>query len=380
VAYLAFGGTQQFKSDTNKTGLFNIQVSGKNLKPMIDALQHYEGVILAGPTEREKALCSIISKCNKWLRTKSDKLANAVPDSTVMRRRQRVQALLNEAVQQLNLGGERVDAAISSYEARKTLGTYDTAGLSHGYANERAAYLVFGKQKSLSGTLIDELMGGRKTRTLDGGINQKLQLSDRGDGALSRKVRKNGRTLVDLSVKDWQLIENIAREVEGHQLEVKFMTKHERLRFMLESDGAGGLQYAVGPRSANSGGQQWPYAIDEYGNLYTADDRVDPIRQGYGMFNHSSFTAGDNVVCAGCLNINAAGRLVHIDSNSGHYKPTRAQLKAAVAILRDDYQVDLTATAVASKEERPGGGIAFCEWNPGHALQFLNGDPHDQGG
>jgi hypothetical protein len=50
---------------------------------------------------------------------------------------------------------------------------------------------------------------------------------------------------------------------------------------------------------------------------------ADGIRLGNGKFNHSSMLSGKRVLCAGELEINRAGKLVYIDNNSGHFKPTR---------------------------------------------------------
>lgn len=53
------------------------------------------------------------------------------------------------------------------------------------------------------------------------------------------------------------------------------------------------------------------------------------------MFNHSSYLAGAEVICAGCLYIgynnrrgmDAPGMLAHIDNGSGHYKPREENLR-----------------------------------------------------
>lgn len=75
-------------------------------------------------------------------------------------------------------------------------------------------------------------------------------------------------------------------------------------------------------------------------------------KDGKRFFNHSTFTGGDVVVCAGELSINAQGRLLTIDNASGHYQPTGDHLRAALTILRDDYGVGFAAVqvSVASKD------------------------------
>src|SRR5439155_23246114 len=188
------------------------------------------------------------------------------------------------------------------------------------------------------------------------------------------QYRAKGLELDELSLDDWKKIDAIAKEVTGNQLEVRYMKKFERLKVMLESDGAGGLCYVVGQRSADSGAGVWAYAMDEWGNIYTADDQVTANRNGYGIFNHSTFTAGDKVICAGMLKINAAAKLVQIDNSSGHYKPTSDQLRAIVTILQTEYNVDMSACDIFTFEKDPSpGAIApmIKQWSAGRCAAFL---------
>lgn len=94
--------------------------------------------------------------------------------------------------------------------------------------------------------------------------------------------------------------------------------------------------------------------MDKYGNLFVeaTGERKDYVsyssRGGYTVktsdaFNHSSFTAGNDVICAGCIHVgydSRAGReepgvLSFIDNNSGHYKPTAENLHNCIIVLRD---------------------------------------------
>lgn len=93
------------------------------------------------------------------------------------------------------------------------------------------------------------------------------------------------------------------------------------------------------------------YAMDRYGNLFVAYDNAgfgqkvlnkatNAKREGRefrgGQFNHSSFCAGREIICAGTVFF-WKGQLIHIDNSSGHYKPTRQNLWNAVNILVNDY-------------------------------------------
>lgn len=49
--------------------------------------------------------------------------------------------------------------------------------------------------------------------------------------------------------------------------------------------------------------------------------------------HHSSFMAGKKVRCAGMIAVNDAGKVTLVSSNSGHYRPTKAQLTSFVQWL-----------------------------------------------
>jgi len=352
MPYLRQGGAKAFRSDTAKTtvnvGLIKVKVSGTNLVPIYDALVHYEAVMNFGPTEVEKALCSVISKCKKWIALKGAKAAAAIatdPNATVVLRHAVIAQLLAEAVTALHGSNAEASRAFNTYQNRKAGGQLGAAQtLAPGYVNERTAYIASGKTRSLAGSLVDEIV-----ESPTGRLRTDDRLSKKAAGAVTKKF--GGRSFETLTVKEWQKIDKIAEELDGHRLETRYMTRRERLNYMLESDGAGGLRYLMGGRSAATpGNTSWPYAMDEWGNIYTADDQTET--NGYAMFNHSSFTAGDLIVCAGFLQINAAGKLTFVDNGSGHYKPSRAQLAAVVVVLRDEYHVDLNYTEISTASPR----------------------------
>ena len=76
-------------------------------------------------------------------------------------------------------------------------------------------------------------------------------------------------------------------------------------------------------------GHQTAYAMDYYGNLYCRDVKggftTDSDTGELKFFNHSSFNAGKNVICAGVLVIKD-GLLININNMSGHYRPTKDNL------------------------------------------------------
>ncbi|MEI8319210.1 MAG: hypothetical protein WCH79_14815 [Planctomycetia bacterium] len=52
-----------------------------------------------------------------------------------------------------------------------------------------------------------------------------------------------------------------------------------------------------------------------------------------GSVHHSSFEAGKKVRCAGMIAVNDAGKVTMVNSNSGHYRPTKQQLTLFVEWL-----------------------------------------------
>jgi hypothetical protein len=87
-----------------------------------------------------------------------------------------------------------------------------------------------------------------------------------------------------------------------------------------------------------------PYTTGHYPSMYIMDMAhnmyfPDGIRTGGGEFNHSSMLAGKPVLCAGEVTINGAGRMTHIDNNSGHYKPDKNALKQVVKVLLNEYRI-----------------------------------------
>lgn len=378
MIYLVPGGAAKFKYDTDKVfkvGFVEKRVSGSNLLPIIDAIKHYEAVSGAGGSEQQRALCSILSRSNKWYTIKEAKVkvkkGVRTGTETLVKRTRVVGALMNEAMQALNAFHPTLTTAMTSYLKNKNNGARGGGGLSGGYANERNAYLMFNKSTSLSGSIIDDYLFKNKDRNLN-------TLPTAQNKHFQTNYRSKGKELSDLTLEDWRAIHEIAGQLGAQQMEVRYMKRHERLNFMLESDGAGGLRYIIGPRSADSSPDQWAYAMDDYGNIYTANDRLAGNRTGYAIFNHSSFTAGDNVICAGMLRINNAGRLTQIDNGSGHYKPNKDQLIAVLTILRDEYAVDLAPTEVVLYTPNPTGlAPNMSTWNAGHAANFLAGGNPD---
>lgn len=353
MSYLIMGGAEAFKKDTKKNLGAGIKVSGSNLVPIFQALQHYEAVLNLGAEEKCKAVCAVLSKCNNWYVKKDDKLKHK-KTKTLGKRSVVVGTVLKEAMAALKTYDPSFYKAVESYHKRKNAvkmgGALQTKTMAVGYVNERVSYLAFNKQTSMAAGFVRE--GFEK---------------DPHTYPLNSPRRAFQGTFQDtfdhtnfdnLTAADWLSIHNMANALDQQKVSVRYMKKFERMNHMLQSDGNGGLQFVVGARSAQGDG--WPYAMDEWGSIYTADNKLGTNTKGKRFFNHSTFTAGDVVVCAGELTIDAHARLVKINNASGHYKPTADHLKAVLTILRDDYGVDITVTRVSVDTE-----TTHQEWNTG---------------
>src|SRR5581483_11341387 len=130
---------------------------------------------------------------------------------------------------------------------------------------------------------------------------------------------------------------------EGGGNVVGFFDKMARAKFLAIPDGAGGF-HDINERPINMTVHNnvmtklHMYVIDHHGNLLTSvspSSRQRGGNRGVEYFNHSSFNAGREVMCAGMIWI-AGGKLLHIDNQSGHYAPTTQHLTDALAFLSEE--------------------------------------------
>jgi hypothetical protein len=173
-----------------------------------------------------------------------------------------------------------------------------TKGLEPGYAHERAQYTHFAKHSNpYSGTSMHEKQLDPAAMTLGGFV---------ATGANSEVQR------------------------------VEFMKRDERLQHLLMiRDGLlyqGGEPYDC-PTKTGTGFvaiRAATFAMDRYGNLFskpTAEASKENLR-----FNHSTYLAGKEVVCAGTLACKD-GHLLKITNLSGHYRPDAAALRRALIMI-----------------------------------------------
>lgn len=134
---------------------------------------------------------------------------------------------------------------------------------------------------------------------------------------------------------------------------VAYLSRSDRLKYLMSYEGGdfkfvSGRDLAAQVRSGRVSGLLkfgMMYAMDRYGNLYAVDSQTGKGEGKTGFFNHSSFCAGNEVICAGILAVNEEGELQYIDNSSGHYSPDEDALKRLLKILADA-KVDLSRVRV----------------------------------
>lgn len=231
---------------------------------------------------------------------------------------------------QLEQAAPRYTNALNRYANTKRSSGEKSVGfksLDRGYHLERKAYLKSSKQTMPISTTD---LGGQteftdKNRPMESLSLKEFEQLGKDSGALRMYFCNKQQRMRHLA----EYINNRWRDIEGNLLDSEL------------SDSENGLAY---PEEC----QMW--AMDRYGNLFVAHDntayalKVLKETKGLfnkgatargGMFNHSSFCAGREVICAGMIFF-WKGQLIHIDNNSGHYKPNRQHLYNAVKIIVED--------------------------------------------
>jgi hypothetical protein len=141
----------------------------------------------------------------------------------------------------------------------------------------------------------------------------------------------------------------------GNVSTVQFMNRGERLEYLVVvKDGL--LSQGGQPLKCDAGAGvifSRTYAIDRYGNLFSKMEAVAPNRAL--RFNHSSYCAGKEILCAGTLACDN-GRLVYVSNLSGHYKPDASALSLALIVLGEE-GVDLDNVAVNAR----GAAAGWCK-------------------
>lgn len=308
-----------FKNMTTPRNPFK-RYRGRNITRIDKSLERWNDVY--GGRTAMGVLAGLLSACRHWV----DVNRTSTSDRTTLRRTG-VTMLADQAFKRLQY---------ETFAARKESNSYSGSfqSLQGGYKHERTTYLQSGKTKAVSGSTASALV------EFSGQLGIDLQ----------------GKTFNTLTLEEFKnLVSTYAPELLESE-EVVFLKKQDRIGYLVVVEN--GVMFTGAQERFDTGGAGFtttghPYIIDQYGSLYTTDHvamgRALPQEQ---RFNHSSFNAGKDVICAGIVRAQN-GRLAYIDNNSGHYKPDRIQLLNALIVL-DGCGVDLTKVRVGWKSLERG--------------------------
>jgi hypothetical protein len=224
--------------------------------------------------------------------------------------------------------------------------------LQGAYRNERALYEFAQKNGNpISASRIHEIMGQLPNQSFNGKTFDQLTPLD-----MIQLDRIFGGNIPEMPLNSIPGGSE-SRLAPGRQ--VLFMNKEERIKCLLMIED-GLIQDGI--NSAMDLFMPVPYAIDKFGNIYATKNWGSPTHS----FNHSTFNAGKEVICAGTLKVKQGG-LTELDNASGHYKPTRLNLHNAAHFF-SAAGVDMRRVKITVYEPAPG--------QPGYMIahEYDNGD------
>lgn len=318
MSLMQFQSQTDYDSDSNAGAVvrgFLKRNRGGNIGVIDAALTTYERDLPGNDALRiGKALETVYISCQWWLKLKQHKIGVKTETTNTDMRAQVIQTLRNEAIQELTqqnaaraaFATNKANAvSLGSVTMKKEKGSLTkasemagTVDLAKGYEHERKTYTDSDKTRAVSASTI-------------------YNRPNAGHDISYRQYKKAYDTMVREGAVD---------------LTVAYLPKADRLDYLLVCQ-AGIFTYPNGAKAKNSiaSNQGEPYAIDRYGNFFSTQlGTTTPKGQ---VFNHSCFTAGTPVMCAGTCQFDAGGRIHHIDNDSGHYKPDRHALHKAVNLV-----------------------------------------------
>ncbi len=248
---------------------------------------------------------AVYKACRHWLKAKAHKNS-----TETQRRRIQIGYLIDNALMWVQSFDPDLVRAFIRFNAKKQQAPPPAVKAMAGvYKHERSLYVQSGKTHAPSATLLD----------------------NRYDPTMI-----NGKEFGELTEDEFAALDRHFQSAHA----VVYLTKMDRLKDMVFAQNGRLVTYNGTPFTTTGGGG-WPYAMDVYGNLFAKN-----IAGTNQQYNHSSFNAGNDVVCAGMIRANE-GALVCLSNNSGHYKPSRHNLFNAVQALRDEVGADETRESKA---------------------------------
>jgi len=367
-----------FRANTGLNG--KASKRGTNIRRIDIEFDNYETHFPNGSDQgNTQNTLDLYQACEHWLKLKQDKSAVTgvvikTANKNLTRRRTAISEIAKQCVNALR-NGKALDDRKASFQTRKVqmlakgAERVQATPLSGSYGTERATWVGSGKTVSIAGHFHTT-----QQEMADIGMDQ---------------GNFNGMSKPEYSAF-----------LQGKKQHVLYFKKDTRLTTIMDF-GDGGLTLRPGvknvlmdcllPPFAIGNSQPfiaklWMYAMDSYGNLFGMAnpefETLQALTQALGQnqlqisnFNHSSFNAGREVICAGLIGFHQ-GYVAWIDNNSGHYKPSRKSLKDAVEFMADEGR-NLSQLRIGAYHYLPNGNIARIEVHtPQHYLINVdaNGD------
>jgi hypothetical protein len=343
-------------------------VRGKNIEEIDNALAAYDlvrhGYNLGAQSQ---ALSALLSSSASWLKLKKDKAG-----ASVVNRRAVILQLANDAFVELRTIQRA--GAVDFFNLNKSLATgnqanYAKKSLSPGYIHERNVYVSRGKQHHPpAGGALHTTHENLGATGLPAAFNNPV-----GQAIMNREWGH-------LTQADFEMLAQIdTAQTRMATPSVHFADKATRAQhLMVVYQGYANDFEDVQGRAFDTQGDAngFMYAMDEYGTLFAS--AAAGLAKGGNYWNHSSFNAGKDVICAGMIKIHN-GTLVYVDNNSGHYKPSRQNFHAMLTVIANE-GINLAGVTVLVRQPAPVPG--YIDEHTLDGAQFVANaaltDPHAQ--
>jgi len=321
---------------------------GKSISKIDNLISKYHGTGFHDEAGKAKALSLLLAACAHWLKEKAIKQSQ----STVTRRLQ-IELLAREAFSELK--GFKKASGLDHFNFNKGKNLQvplHTKPLDRGYHLEREQFLNGSGKTPIQGAKIDgAFWHGQNNKEKWLSFLTKEDQKQR----LRQMLEKNSWT--ELTLEEVGYLSLISEAGLKQPLDrVGFIDKRERAgQFLVVYKGekadfetVAGDPYDTG----DNAGKTHMFAVDSYGNLFASrpDFEAKDKENKKVLWNHSSFNAGKDVVCAGHIKI-VKGALVQVDTDSGHYKPQREELYSLLKIFQEE-KIDLSRTEVVFRPSK----------------------------
>jgi hypothetical protein len=286
------------------------------------------------------------------------------PSARLVNRITKVKQLVGQVFLRLAFEQYRYQKLVRSGDGTKLKDApAQAAGLKSSYAHERSNFTAIKAGQNLAGTQTAINPQGA------GFVHQQMASANPAQAPAAIVVLLN-KGFDALTLQEFNTLQ--AHFAQGQQglgsvPYVHFARKDERFRELMLVP-LDGLLYLSSGAVCNT---KWnAYALDLYGNLLIAKANRSWVHgQSSAQFNHSTLAAGRDVICAGEIRIEQ-GLIKYISNESGHYKPTAAQLVNAILALSEEYTLPLVESLEEVVDVSSGAKLTYQG-----LLPFLGANP-----